>query len=205
VHLLQNKGYPVQSIYEKELKHISTLRIQEFLDEKEQEHYEQEYGGPELDDKYSFSFHTDDSFEPIDDGPMLRPIRPDFVPMLDLEGLPGYETSSDEEEEEEEEPYSQHKAHEYQSQGLSSQHSHAQSGPAPIHYQESMKYIQDFYDKYHSQYDQKSAKEPNNLNHEQVVEHEQQDFVIKSDIQLADAPLGEDSIQEDIETGDQEQ
>jgi|TARA_B110000285_G_scaffold152616_1_gene170454 hypothetical protein len=35
VHLLQNKGYPVQSIYEKELKHISTLRIQEFLDEKE--------------------------------------------------------------------------------------------------------------------------------------------------------------------------
>ena len=153
VHLLQNKGYPVQSIYEKELKHISTLRIQEFLDEKEQEHYEQEYGGPELDDKYSFSFHTDDSFEAIDDGPMLRPIRPDCVPMLDLEGLPGYETSSDEEEEEEEEPSSQHKAQEYQSQALSSQHSHAQSGPAPIHYQESMKYIQDFYDKYHSQYD----------------------------------------------------
>ena len=27
VHLLQNKGYPVQNIYEKELKHVSTMRI----------------------------------------------------------------------------------------------------------------------------------------------------------------------------------
>ena len=53
-------------------------------------------GGPELDEKYYFSFHTDDSFEAIDDGPMLRPVRPDFVPPLDLEGLPGYETSSEE-------------------------------------------------------------------------------------------------------------
>jgi hypothetical protein len=27
VHLLQNKGYPVQNIYEKELKHVPTMRI----------------------------------------------------------------------------------------------------------------------------------------------------------------------------------
>ena len=27
VHLLQNKGYPVQNIYEKELKHVQTMRI----------------------------------------------------------------------------------------------------------------------------------------------------------------------------------
>ena len=56
-------------------------------------------GGPELDEKYYFSFHTDDSFEAIDDGPMLKPVRPDFVPPLDLEGLPGYETSSEEQSE----------------------------------------------------------------------------------------------------------
>ena len=100
VHLLQNKGYPVQNIYEKELKQVPTMRIQEFLEEKEREHQEQEFGGPELDEKYYFSFHTDDSFEPIDDGPMLRPIKPDFVPMLDLNGLPEYETTSSDEEEE---------------------------------------------------------------------------------------------------------
>lgn len=103
VHLLQNKGYPVQNIYEKELKHVNTMRIQEFLEEKEKEHYEKEYGGPELDEKYYFSFHTDDSFEPICDGPQLRPFKPDFVPMLNLEDLPCYETSS--EEAEDDEPY----------------------------------------------------------------------------------------------------
>ena len=75
------------------------MRIQEFLEEKEKEHYENEYGGPELDEKYYFSFHTDDSFDPIDDGPMLRPIKPDCVPLLDLNGLPEYETTSSEEDE----------------------------------------------------------------------------------------------------------
>lgn len=72
------------------------MRIQEFLEEKEREHYEKEWGGPELDDKYHYSFHTDDSFEPITNTPMLRPNKPDFVPMLDLRGLPEYETSSEE-------------------------------------------------------------------------------------------------------------
>ena len=132
VHLLQNKGYPVQNIYEKELKNINTMRIQEFLDEKEKEHYEQEMGGPELDEKYYFSFHTDDSFEAIDDGPMLKPVRPDFVPPLDLEGLPGYETSSEEQSEHTE------------------KHEEEEQQPEPFHYNESMKYIQNFYDKYHS-------------------------------------------------------
>lgn len=94
VHLIQAKGYPVQNIYEKELKGIDTNRIEEFLELKEREHYEREYGGPELDQKYYFSFHTDDSFEPIDDGPMLKPTKPDFVPYLNFEDLPGYETTS---------------------------------------------------------------------------------------------------------------
>ena len=38
--------------------------------------------------------------EAIADGPALLPVKPDCVPPLDLEGLPGYETSSDEAEEE---------------------------------------------------------------------------------------------------------
>ena len=45
------------------------MRIQEFLDQKEREAIELEMGGPELDEKYHYSFHTDDSFEAIDDGP----------------------------------------------------------------------------------------------------------------------------------------
>lgn len=69
IHVLQNKGYPVQNTYEKELKNVPTMRITEFIEQKEKEAFEKENGGDELDDKYYFSFHTDDSFEPICDGP----------------------------------------------------------------------------------------------------------------------------------------
>lgn len=69
IHLLQNKGYPVQNTYEKELKNVNTMRIHEFIEMKERENFEKENGGPELDDKYYFSFHTEDSFLPICDGP----------------------------------------------------------------------------------------------------------------------------------------
>ena len=98
IHLLQQKGYPVQNTYEKELKRVPTIRIQEFIEQKEKEAYDLEHGGSDLDEKYHFSFHTDDSFEPIDDGPMLRPIKPDFVPMLNFDDIPCYETSSEEED-----------------------------------------------------------------------------------------------------------
>ena len=37
VHLLQNRGYPVQSIYEEELKNVNTLRIEEYIENKEKE------------------------------------------------------------------------------------------------------------------------------------------------------------------------
>ena len=111
VQLLQCKGYPVQNIYKQELANVPTMRIQEFLEEKERELFEKEWGGPELDDKYHFSFHTDDSFEPILDTPMLRPIKPDCVPLLDLCGLPEYETSSEEEDEAEDQDH--HNQEEY--------------------------------------------------------------------------------------------
>ena len=64
--------------------------------------YELEHGGSDLDEKYYFSFHTDDSFEPITDGPMIRPVKPDCIPSLDFSGLPEYETSSDEDDEDDE-------------------------------------------------------------------------------------------------------
>jgi len=35
VHLLQSKGYPVTQVFEKEVKPISTLRFDQFLQEKE--------------------------------------------------------------------------------------------------------------------------------------------------------------------------
>lgn len=167
VHLMQNKGYPVQNMYEQELKQVHTWRIQEFLDSKEKEMYEMEHGGPELDEKYHFSFHTDDSFEPITTGPMLRPPKPDFVPLLNLEGLPEYETSTEEDEEEEEELESQQARNAYQRQedshpardmgpldsGLSMLQdqqpgSGQQDEVSPFHYQESLKYISEFYEKY---------------------------------------------------------
>jgi hypothetical protein len=43
-----------------------------------------ELGSPELDEKYYFSFHTDDSFEPISDGPMIKPNKPSCIPMLEF-------------------------------------------------------------------------------------------------------------------------
>ena len=69
VQLLQSRGYPVQNIYDSELKNVKTTRIAEFLKKKEEEAQELEYGGPELDEKYHYSFHTDDSFEAICSGP----------------------------------------------------------------------------------------------------------------------------------------
>ena len=43
-----------------------------------------------------FSFQTDASYELMVDGPALRRERPDNVPALSLNGLPGYVTSSEE-------------------------------------------------------------------------------------------------------------
>ena len=45
------------------------------------------------------SFYSDDSYEPINDGPDLAKLkqRPHIVPPLDLLNMPDYESSSDEE------------------------------------------------------------------------------------------------------------
>ena len=79
------------------------------------------------------SFHTDDSFEPICDGPMICPIKPDCIPLLDFESIPDYVTSSEEDEEEiQEEIHHDQKASDYE---------------------QSMKYIKDFYERHQAESD----------------------------------------------------
>jgi hypothetical protein len=50
-----------------------------------------------------FSFYSHDSFEILVDTSQIRPLKPDCVPVLNLECLPDYVTSSEEGGEEGEE------------------------------------------------------------------------------------------------------
>ncbi len=56
---LQNKGFPVNEIYESEVKEIPTSRFAEVQGLKED-------GGETAQDSIMFSFYSDDSFEPIE-------------------------------------------------------------------------------------------------------------------------------------------
>lgn len=97
VYILQGRGYPVNQIFEEEVKTIPTLRFQEFLDSNP-ELEEQINADLEEDTKNPFSFRSDDSYERLVDGPPLLRRRPTIVPPLSFEGFPEYESSSDEEE-----------------------------------------------------------------------------------------------------------
>lgn len=96
IHLLQGKGYPVTQIFEEQVKPINTMRFDEFLIEKEREQQIED----EENAKIQVSFYSSDSFELLVDGPIILPTKPKEIPNLNLNGLPEYETSSDEEEEE---------------------------------------------------------------------------------------------------------
>lgn len=90
---LQNQGIPVNEIYEKEgIKDIPTSRFAEILAEDPNQMNNQS--------SILFSFYSDDSYELIDDGPDPAKIkkRPNFIPSLNLNNLPEYESSSDEED-----------------------------------------------------------------------------------------------------------
>jgi hypothetical protein len=76
------------------VKPINTLRFEEFLLQKEMEAKREEEENARID----FSFHTDDSFVNLVEGPIIRPSKPEQVPNLDLHGLPEYLTSSDEDD-----------------------------------------------------------------------------------------------------------
>ena len=92
---LQNKGIPVNEMYEKEgIKDIATNRFADIMAE------DPNGGGPNNQSSLIFSFYSDDSYEPLPCGPDFCKIKkkPVNVPALNLENLPEYETSSEEEE-----------------------------------------------------------------------------------------------------------
>lgn len=108
---LQNKGIPVNEIYEKDgVKFIKTDRFQEIMGQNNQEEGD---GGdtmqPSQDKDEQFSFYSDDSFDLVAFKPELvrkskfRNIRGVHIPELNFEGLPEYETTDDEDENEEDE------------------------------------------------------------------------------------------------------
>ncbi len=127
VHVMQGKGYPVTQIFEQQVKPIDTMRFEEFLIQKEKDQQMED----ELNAQVDFSFYSDDSFEPIISGPQMRPQKPHFVPMLNLDGLPEYVSSSEEDQTSEKETDQAP-----MQQKLPQQESY---------YEESMKYIDHYY------------------------------------------------------------
>lgn len=97
----------MNELYEKEgIKDIATNRFADIMAEDQQMQANNQ-------SSLMFSFYSDDSFEPINCGPDQCTLRkkPPFVPPLNLDNLPEYETSSEEEEAEEEaksEPSAKH-------------------------------------------------------------------------------------------------
>jgi hypothetical protein len=65
---LQNKGIPVNEIYEKEgIKDIPTTRFAEIMGEEQAIQHNQS--------SLMFSFYSDDSYEPINNGPDLATLK----------------------------------------------------------------------------------------------------------------------------------
>ena len=86
-----------------------------------------------------FSFYSDDSYEPIQPNPDLAKRsekKPPVIPSLNLDNLPEYESSSDEEE-----------------ANQNDQHN------AVANYEQSMKYIENFYNKQAKADDEKKLYE----------------------------------------------
>jgi hypothetical protein len=86
--ILHRRGVDVNGVYENELKDVPTDRFNEWV----KEHMDDE-------EPPSLSFDSQGSYSLICEGPMLRPNRPDNVPILNLVTIPDYITSSDEGEE----------------------------------------------------------------------------------------------------------
>ena len=78
------------------MKPINTLRFEEFLQAEERKAARE----AELDRQAAveFSWRTDASYENLVTGPALKRERPDNVPQLTLNGLPEYQTTSEEDE-----------------------------------------------------------------------------------------------------------
>ena len=101
--LLEQQGYPVNEVYENTIKHVPTDRFHEYLkhkEEKEKEECETPRGGTVDELPSEFPFDPDASYEDLPRAEITIPERPSIVPELGFEGIPAYETSSDEEEDE---------------------------------------------------------------------------------------------------------
>ena len=99
---LQNKGVPVNDIYESEgIKAIRTDRFDEIMSQIAAENGGEPVMPPvdEGDDQYSF--YTEDSYSLIskEPDPAKSRKRPKLVPSLNFNNLPSYESTSEEEEE----------------------------------------------------------------------------------------------------------
>ena len=136
---LQNKNYPVNEVFEKEVKHIPTARFAEFIEQKGGGAGEGELplnpgdehpkaGEDEEENKNLISFDSQASYESLPCGPKLLGKKPEIIPSLNLDMLPGYESYSSEEEGEQQVHTAQH--------------------VNPYNYQMSLDYIGDFYKKY---------------------------------------------------------
>ena len=136
VHLLQGKGYPVTKVFENQVKSINTLRFDEFLQEEQRK--AQKEAELEKQALNEFSFATDASYDLLVDGPAMKRQRPENVPALSLNELPGYVTSSEDEGEGE--------GDNNEEQEKNSQEQQQQQDP-DNHFDQSMKYIDDYYKK----------------------------------------------------------
>lgn len=95
---MQSKGYPVQQTFQNEVGNISTRRFAN-VDEINMDTLEQFYGESQASiAEGELSFRSEDSYDLLVIGPAFKGKRPSFVPPLNFNGLPGYESSSDEEE-----------------------------------------------------------------------------------------------------------
>lgn len=83
----------MKQIYNKELFQVHTLRIDEYLQNKQFE--EEMKDKRELEEL--FPFNPDDSYYPLTDQLMSIPPKPSNIPLLDFNTLPEYESSDEEE------------------------------------------------------------------------------------------------------------
>lgn len=110
---LNSTMYPIQEIYENTFKNIPTTRFYEFLESQNKApneimfdnnlhdyHNQGLYNQQPVEPikKSDYSFDSDFSYEPLVVPNIKNKPRPSNVPELNFEGLPEYETSSDEED-----------------------------------------------------------------------------------------------------------
>ena len=122
---LNNAVYPVQELYDNTVKNIPTMRFYEFMENQNNQpppgYFQNQHPNappqgfsnnqfPPVDPqkhhsetipikKSDISFHSDDSYEDLPRKEVKIPKKPSNIPELCFDGLPEYETSSEEDNE----------------------------------------------------------------------------------------------------------